>query len=44
MRDAIRYLLVNPDEAEAMGKRGRVLACQRHSMERYVDTVKELLS
>ena len=39
LRNAIQHLLDHPDEAAAMGARGRELALQRHSMERYVQTL-----
>lgn len=39
MREAIQHLLDHPAEAAARGARGRALALERHTMERYVQAI-----
>lgn len=39
IREAVQHLLDHPEKAAAMGARGRQLALERHSMERYVQTL-----
>lgn len=41
MRKAIRHLLDHPAEARAMGARGREIALERHTIERYVQELVE---
>lgn len=44
MADAIRHLLDHPAEAAAMGRRGRELALERHTMEAYVARLRTLVT
>jgi glycosyltransferase involved in cell wall biosynthesis len=39
LRNAIQHLLAHPERAAAMGRRGRELALERHSIERHVRTL-----
>jgi glycosyltransferase involved in cell wall biosynthesis len=43
LRDAIVDLLDHPEEAERMGRAGRALVEERHTMDRYVRQIAELL-
>jgi glycosyltransferase involved in cell wall biosynthesis len=39
LRKAIQHLLAHPEQAAAMGRRGREIAMERHSIERHVRTL-----
>jgi glycosyltransferase involved in cell wall biosynthesis len=42
LREAIEYLMANPDEAARMGRRGRAIAEERLSLDRWVSKVVEV--
>jgi glycosyltransferase involved in cell wall biosynthesis len=43
LRQAIEYLLGNPEEAERMGRAGRDLAEERHALDKYVPRVAAIV-
>jgi glycosyltransferase involved in cell wall biosynthesis len=43
LRQAVEYLLRNPEEAERMGRAGRQLAEERHALDRYVRHVAAIV-
>jgi len=43
LRDAIRYLLANPDVAEQMGRKGREAVEARNSLDVYINGIKGIL-
>jgi len=44
MREAIGFLLGNPEKASRMGENGRGTACGRHCLEAYVEALKRIVA